>query len=314
MKILGNTADKGGQSIYIIMSELQELCRIGTAGEYMKGNYSDTDSDENELEGIPISFDQFQALTSEQIVKQQRPLEYICTNPQEDIWHLQTGAVQSIESEDQYWCGNTDEPCESIEYALMQISIRKGGSETTFISEKKIGITEGGFELSDPIEFNQQSYSGDIKIMKQMYKTTSAIQGNAEIKIKKDNNDSKEDGKQGWISSVGGITVRIYEIKITTDQSILAIPVFYIQDTNTQLELDTVTISGINFSPTTQAKGIVHINTIIGAFIAQNNVFENITIEGEGGNAIRFDNNINSTITASISNCSFKNINAKADS
>ncbi|KAA6363528.1 MAG: hypothetical protein EZS28_040944, partial [Streblomastix strix] len=33
MKILGNTADKGGQSIYIIMSELQELCRIGTAGE-----------------------------------------------------------------------------------------------------------------------------------------------------------------------------------------------------------------------------------------------------------------------------------------
>ncbi|KAA6309499.1 MAG: hypothetical protein EZS28_056499, partial [Streblomastix strix] len=42
--------------------------------------------------------------------------------------------------------------------------------------------------------------------------------------------------------------------------------------------------------------------------------FENITIEGEGGNAIRFDNNINSTITASISNCSFKNINAKADS
>jgi hypothetical protein len=80
------------------------------------------------------------------------------------------------------------------------------------------------------------------------------------------------------------------------------------------LELNTITISGINLSPTSSAKGIVHINVNNQHLIAQNSVFEDITIEGEGGNAIRFENNANSRVTATITNCQFKNINAKADS
>ncbi|KAA6386621.1 MAG: hypothetical protein EZS28_017852, partial [Streblomastix strix] len=314
ININDNTATKAGQSLYIIMSKLKEWCRYGIAGEYVKGNYSDVTSNQNELEGIPIRFDQFQALTAEQFVKQQRQLEYFWTLPQEDIWHLQTGTVQLIESEDQYWCGNIDEPCESIEYILEQISVRKGGSQSSIITIKKIGINEGGFELTSPFEFNQQSYTNDIKIMKQMYGTLSAMNDQAEIKIKKNNDDSKEVGKSGWISVSGQINLRIYEIKFITDQSQLTIPVIYVQDSNTLLELDTVTFSGINLSTTTQAKGIVHINVNNQNFIAQNSIFEGITIEGEGGNAIRFDNNANSRVTASITNCQFKNINAKADS
>ncbi|KAA6377360.1 MAG: hypothetical protein EZS28_027113, partial [Streblomastix strix] len=315
MKIFGNAATKGGQSLYVIMSKLKELCRIGIAGQYVKGNYSDGTSHQNELEGIPISFDQFLILTAEQFVKQQRPLEYFWTNPQDDIWHLQTGTVQSIESEDQYWCGNIDEPCNTIEYALEQISVRKGTSVTSIISEKKIGINEGGFELINPFEFKpDSSYTPIIKIMKQMYGTSSAINGNAEIQIKKNNDDSKEVGKSGWISALGGIELRIYEIKFITDQSILTIPVIYVQDSNTLLELDTVTFSGINLSPTSSAKGIVHINVNNQQLIAQNSEFENINIQGEGGNAIRFENNQQQTFTARLTNCQFKNINAKADS
>ncbi|KAA6355737.1 MAG: hypothetical protein EZS28_048736, partial [Streblomastix strix] len=48
MKIYGNSAIQGGQSLYVIMNQLKEWCEYGLLGEYVKGNYSDTDSDEND--------------------------------------------------------------------------------------------------------------------------------------------------------------------------------------------------------------------------------------------------------------------------
>ncbi|KAA6366419.1 MAG: hypothetical protein EZS28_038054, partial [Streblomastix strix] len=58
MKINGNTADKYGQR------------------EYVKGNYSDTYSDENELLGIPLNLSSFNSYSSEEIQQQQQHLEH----------------------------------------------------------------------------------------------------------------------------------------------------------------------------------------------------------------------------------------------
>ncbi|KAA6353332.1 MAG: hypothetical protein EZS28_051141, partial [Streblomastix strix] len=202
INISDNSANNGGQSIYIIMSKLKEWCRYGTAGEYVKGNYSDTYSNQNELQGIPIN-----------------------------IWHFQSGTSQTLTPEDQYFCGNIDEPCESIEYALKQISVRKGGSETSDILEKKIGITEVGFELTKPIELNPSiTHTNKIIIMKQLYGTPSAMIDNSQLKIKKG------------------------------DQSKLTIPIIYVEESNSILDLNSITFSGINLSPTSEAKGIIHIN------------------------------------------------------
>ncbi|KAA6381389.1 MAG: hypothetical protein EZS28_023084, partial [Streblomastix strix] len=314
MKIIGNNADNGGLSLYVAMSKLAEWCRTGIAGEYVKGNYTDRISNKSELQGIPVDSINFKALLIDQLQLAQKPLEYYWNVPQQDIWHVQSGLVQLISAEDQFQCGNIDDPCVTIEYALKQISIRKGGSETSSISEKKIGITQGGFELSDPIEFNQQSYTGEIKIMKQMYGTSSAMNGQAQLTIKKGGDQSiVENDQNGWISAIGGLQLRIYGIKIITDQSKLTIPIIYIQDSDSLLELNAVTFSGIKLSPTTEAKGIVHIlqNS---QFIASNCIFENIQIEEQGGNAIRLVNNGQFPFTVALNTCEFNNINSVGDS
>jgi hypothetical protein len=54
MKIYLNTADKYGWSVYVAMVRITEWCKYGILGEHVKGNYSDTYSDERELEGIPL--------------------------------------------------------------------------------------------------------------------------------------------------------------------------------------------------------------------------------------------------------------------
>ncbi|KAA6386019.1 MAG: hypothetical protein EZS28_018454, partial [Streblomastix strix] len=314
MKIYRNKVDQNGQSMYVVMSKLAEWCNQGTAGQYVKGNYTDGISNKNELQGIPVDSINFIALPKDLIQLAQKPLEYYWANPQQDIWHIQSGQVQLISAEDQFQCGNIDDPCATIEYALKQISIRKGGSETSSISEKKIGITEGGIELSNPIEFNQLSYTSNIKIMKQMYGTSSAINVQAEIKIMKKGDDSLiEIDKQGWISTVDGLELGIFGINFITDQSKLTIPIIYIQDSNSILELNSVTFSGIELSPTTEAKAIIHINEN-SQFIASNCVFENIDIEEQGGNAIRIVNSGSYTITATLNACEFNNINSVGDS
>ncbi|KAA6376848.1 MAG: hypothetical protein EZS28_027624, partial [Streblomastix strix] len=128
LNISNNSADNGGQSIYIIMNKLKEWCRYGTAGEYAKGNYSDTDSNENELQGIPISFEQFLSLPSDQIQLIQKSLKYYWALPYNEFWHIQSGTAQSIISEDQQWCGNIDEPqCQAKADSTSSYPIGYGG-------------------------------------------------------------------------------------------------------------------------------------------------------------------------------------------
>ncbi|KAA6354184.1 MAG: hypothetical protein EZS28_050289, partial [Streblomastix strix] len=152
--------------------------------------------------------------------------------------------------------------------------------------------------------------------MKQMYGTSSAMNGQAEIKIMKGGDDLFiENDQKGWISAIGGLQLRIYGIKIITDQSKLTIPIIYIQDTNSILELNTVTLSEIKLiPPSTQAKGIIHIDVDNTQLIAQNCLFENIDIEEYGGNAIRIVNSGSYPITATIKGCQFNNINSIGDS
>ncbi|KAA6391092.1 MAG: putative AGC family protein kinase [Streblomastix strix] len=75
MKIYNNSADKGGQSLYIAMTKVVEFCKYGILGECAKGNYSDTYSDERELWGISLDLSTFESSTQQQIEQQQQPLE-----------------------------------------------------------------------------------------------------------------------------------------------------------------------------------------------------------------------------------------------
>ncbi|KAA6385407.1 MAG: hypothetical protein EZS28_019067 [Streblomastix strix] len=313
INISDNSANNGGQSIYVIMSKLKEWCRYGTAGEYVKGNYSDAYSNQNELQGIPISFEQFLSLSSEQRTKIQISLKYYWNLPQQDIWHIQSGTSQTLTPEDQFYCGKIDEPCESIEYALKQISVRKGGSETSDIPEKKIGITEVGFELTNPIELNPSiTHTNKITIMKQLYGTSSAMIDNSQLKIKKGSNDSNiENGKSGWISLIQqGLQLSLNFINIITDQSKLTIPIIYIEESNSILDLNSITFSGINLSPTSEAKGIIHININNQQFNMENCSFEDIEIQNKGGNAIRLLNVNSLPFSSYIQSSVFNNINS----
>ncbi|KAA6397596.1 MAG: hypothetical protein EZS28_006879 [Streblomastix strix] len=67
MKIYNNSADKGGQSLYVVMTNLIEWCKSGIAGEYVKGNYSDRFSNFEDIEGISVNSTTFDTLSLEQI-------------------------------------------------------------------------------------------------------------------------------------------------------------------------------------------------------------------------------------------------------
>ncbi|KAA6390497.1 MAG: hypothetical protein EZS28_013976 [Streblomastix strix] len=75
MKIYNNSADKYGQSLFVAMAQVVEWCQYGILGEYIKGNYSDTYSDETDIEGIPMELSAFHNLSSELIEQQSQPLE-----------------------------------------------------------------------------------------------------------------------------------------------------------------------------------------------------------------------------------------------
>ncbi|KAA6374242.1 MAG: hypothetical protein EZS28_030231 [Streblomastix strix] len=75
MKIYNNSADKYGQSLYIAMRQVIEFCQYGIFGEYVKGNYSDGMSNENELLGIPMDLNTFNSSSPQTIEQQQQPLE-----------------------------------------------------------------------------------------------------------------------------------------------------------------------------------------------------------------------------------------------
>ncbi|KAA6400535.1 MAG: putative NEK protein kinase [Streblomastix strix] len=76
MNITGNTAGRGGQSLYVVMTKLAEWCSQGSLGEYVKGNYSDTLANLNDLEGVIMESNAFQGLSQEEIQEQQYHLQY----------------------------------------------------------------------------------------------------------------------------------------------------------------------------------------------------------------------------------------------
>ncbi|KAA6378991.1 MAG: hypothetical protein EZS28_025482, partial [Streblomastix strix] len=76
MKINGNKADKFGNSLFVAIPKVVEWCQYGILGEYVKGNYSDSYSDESDLEGIPMNITTFNSSTSLTIEQQQQPLEH----------------------------------------------------------------------------------------------------------------------------------------------------------------------------------------------------------------------------------------------
>ncbi|KAA6398836.1 MAG: hypothetical protein EZS28_005642 [Streblomastix strix] len=78
MKFDGNAAERHGKSLYVAIPQVAELCQYGILGEYVKGNYSDTYSDENDLEGIPmnlITFGEKDSQNQIQIQQESKPLE-----------------------------------------------------------------------------------------------------------------------------------------------------------------------------------------------------------------------------------------------
>ncbi|KAA6389189.1 MAG: hypothetical protein EZS28_015286 [Streblomastix strix] len=212
-------------------------------------------------------------------------------------------------------CGEVSFPCKTIEYTIQEISVKKGGQNTVFIEEKNIGISQNGFDLMYTLQLNKSgSYTNIIKIMKQLYGTPSEMPGNAEIKVLKNNDDNKENGKQGWISVFEGLQLHLYGLNIIMDNSQLLIPIIYIQDSDSFLELNTITFSEIKLSPTTESKGIIHINVDNSQFIASYCSFKNIDISSKGGNVIRILNSGSYPITSTIKGCQFNNISNIGDS
>ncbi|KAA6357358.1 MAG: hypothetical protein EZS28_047115, partial [Streblomastix strix] len=226
MKMYGNSADKAGQSLYVAMPIVIEWCRTGINGEYVKGNYSDIDSDESDLEGIRVGYSNFNDLSQVDIVKDQRPLELWWRT----IWHILNRNEKAFKGIDQIGCSEYNNPCYSIDYAIEQISVELGGILTSTIAEKRIGICEEGYDLTSPIQFSKSStYTNIIKIMKQLYMTKYNMEGKAEIKIIKGGYASNiENGHKGWISASGGIELKFYFIKLVTDKSKFNIPIIYI--------------------------------------------------------------------------------------
>ncbi|KAA6402598.1 MAG: hypothetical protein EZS28_001877 [Streblomastix strix] len=311
MKMYDNSADKAGQSLYVAMPNVIEWCRKGISGEYVKGNYSDIDSDESELEGIPVEYSNFNSLSQVNIIKDQRPLELWWRT----IWHILNRNEGTIKGNNQPGCAEYSNPCYSINYALQQISFELGGILTSVIPEKRIGICEEGYDLTSPIQFNKSNtYTNIIKIMKQLYMTKYNMEGKAEIKIIKGGDTSNiENGHKGWILASGGIELKFYFIKFITDKSKLNIPIIYIEDQNTNLELDSVTFSDINLSPSDDPKGIIHVDVDNTELIISDCIFEDITIQGEGGSAIRIENDQENSFDATIEATQFNNINSTGE-
>ncbi|KAA6380362.1 MAG: hypothetical protein EZS28_024111, partial [Streblomastix strix] len=316
MKIYNNSATQGGQSLYTVMDKLKDWCEYGLLGEYVKGNYSDTDSNENDLQGLQIDFYQFASQSQQYIINNQKKLEdyWRMPIPLYSIWHV-LDRNEGQQGSDTQSCGEVTFLCKTIEYAIQLISNTKGGSETIFIEEKNIGISQYGYDLTSPIQLGKSFSNTDvINIMKQMYDTPSQIQRNAEMKIMKNNDNNKENGKVGWISAFEGLQLHLYCLNIIMDNSQLLIPIIYIQDSDSVLELNTITFSGIKLSPSTESKGIIHIVVDNSQFIAQSCIFQNINISSQGGNAIRILNNGSYLITSTIKGCQFNNISSIGDS
>ncbi|KAA6355395.1 MAG: hypothetical protein EZS28_049078 [Streblomastix strix] len=98
MKIYQNTAEIAGQSLYVVMNKLQEWCRTGTQGQYVKGNYSDTLSNSNEIEGIAKDQSSFNTLYPQEIQAQQNHLQYFWTSQIASL--ISVGVILNVSNTD----------------------------------------------------------------------------------------------------------------------------------------------------------------------------------------------------------------------
>ncbi|KAA6374883.1 MAG: hypothetical protein EZS28_029590, partial [Streblomastix strix] len=76
MRFNHNTASNGGQTLQTVMVQLDSWCKKGNEGQYAKGNYSDIESNLNELEGIAFIKSTFNTLYLQQIKSQQKYLQF----------------------------------------------------------------------------------------------------------------------------------------------------------------------------------------------------------------------------------------------
>ncbi|KAA6386594.1 MAG: hypothetical protein EZS28_017879, partial [Streblomastix strix] len=315
-----NEGSNNGNSLFVVMNKLNEWCIIGNKGEYVKGNYSDEQSDEVDLEGI-IENQSFLTLSNTQVNQSKLHLSRFWTNPDGNIWHVLFHESQSYgfgTGRDVENCGYYDDPCETIEFATQEISIRLQGSASSIVTVKKIGISSEGFELINPYDLNKNVLKCEqIQIMKELYQRKQEMDGQAAVTIKKNNLDSKENGQQGWIQAIDGMKYGLYGIDLITDKSTLNIPVIYISGSDSELELISMSLIGINMSPPLSAKGIVNINDDVKMMFIYQCLFQDIDIVGAGGNVIRIGGSSStstSMIDAIINDTTFKSINSKGDS
>ncbi|KAA6365765.1 MAG: hypothetical protein EZS28_038708 [Streblomastix strix] len=314
-KFYSNSATNYGQNLFVISSKLQDLCKLGNLGEYIKGNYDDDTSFDFELVGIPLSFGDFPSLSLSDIVNNKKYLERYWKHHTNLIWHVQFNEIITNDHEqgiDQQECGWYDDPCQTIEYALKQISLKMTNDENQNYEQKNIGISKGGYEILQPILINPSlSKTNKLSIMKQLYGNQQSINEQGQLIIKKNSNDNKEIGKDGWISVEGLMNLSIYSIDITTNQTTLQIPIIYIKGNQAILELDSVSFQQIQISPISNALGIIFLDDNIISIKISNTTFENIIIEGSGGNAIRIQNSdsTQNAFNIIITNSTFKNIN-----
>ncbi|KAA6359460.1 MAG: hypothetical protein EZS28_045013, partial [Streblomastix strix] len=110
MNISQNTAaQSGGKSLYVAMTKLAGWCRYGQLGEFVKGNYSDADSDEADLQGIPVDYQTFISYNSNQIQNE--------TNNLEDYWKVRTEKTDlyvKSDGNDDLFCTSTI-PCKTLD-------------------------------------------------------------------------------------------------------------------------------------------------------------------------------------------------------
>ncbi|KAA6368484.1 MAG: hypothetical protein EZS28_035989, partial [Streblomastix strix] len=96
-----NTATYGGKTLFVVMSKLKEWCQYGNNGQFVKGNYSDSTSNETDLQGIPINTTQFNKLNLSQIIQKQVYLEQYW-NKVEDKVDDQDKEQDKEQEQDQY--------------------------------------------------------------------------------------------------------------------------------------------------------------------------------------------------------------------
>ncbi|KAA6367987.1 MAG: hypothetical protein EZS28_036486, partial [Streblomastix strix] len=131
MKIHGNSADKSGQSLYVVMTSVEEWCKYGIAGEYVKGDYQNGISNQNELQGIPIDSSTFKYYYSSiQIIEIQNYLD--------EYWNVDRNEYYVNDSGSDVWQCTEQQHCKTLEASLIK-NLPKDGTQLSTILIKSVG-------------------------------------------------------------------------------------------------------------------------------------------------------------------------------